>query len=427
MERRDFFKIAALAGMGVVSTHASAGSDLGGRRRRSVEPYAGSFFVTVNASGGWDPTHLCDPKGAASADEVSPINNYLEADIEEAGNIRYAPVGGNQAFFQTHFERLTVINGIDMQTNGHDSGSRNAWSGRLTEGHPSFAAFVAAAQAPELPMSFLSFGGYDFTAGAVARTRSGNIGALSRLAYPGRQDPSDETSTYHSARAQELIAQARAAREADLLARQRLPRIRKAMNVLFTARTGANELQRLEEYLPDQLDNSGNGLIRQAQVALAAYRAGISVSVSLNVGGFDTHGNHDATHIPRLQGLLEGVDFLVQEAERQGIGDKLVVCMASDFGRTPGYNEQQGKDHWAVGSMMFMGAGIPGNRVIGASTDGHKPLNVDPGSLAVVGDEGGVALEPAHIHRALRRLAGFADHELAASFPLNVEDLPVFG
>lgn len=426
MERRDFIKIAALAGLGVASTSATAGPRLGGRRRQAAEPYAGPFFVMVNAGGGWDPTHLCDPKGAASAEEVAPINNYLEADIEQAGNIRYAPVGGNAAFFQAHYERLLVINGIDMQTNGHDSGSRNAWSGRLTEGHPSFAAYVAAASAPELPMSFLSFGGYDFTAGSVARTRSGNIGALSRLAYPGRQDPEDEMSTYHSTRAQELIKQAQGAREQDLLARQQLPRIKQSMNVLFTARTGANELQRLQEFLPDELDNSGNQLIRQAQVGLAAYRAGISVSTCLNVGGFDTHGNHDATHIPRLQGLLEGVDFLLAEAERQGV-ENMVVVVGSDFGRTPGYNDQQGKDHWAVGSMMLTGPGIPGNRVIGGSTDGHKALNVDPGSLEVVGEDSGVAIQPAHIHRSLRGLAGFGDHDLAAMFPLNADDLPLFG
>jgi uncharacterized protein (DUF1501 family) len=433
MDRRSFLKVTSMAGLAVAAptTVALAGPPRWWARPAHAAdegPYTGNFFVMVNAGGGWDPTHLCDPKGAAAVDEVGRINNFLEADIEQAGNIRYAPFPGLRAFFQAHSERLTVINGLDMQTNGHDAGNRHMWSGRLGEGFPAIPAYIAGALSPAQPMAYVSFGGYDLTQGVVARTRSGNVGALSNLAYPERRDPTDEASTFHSQAALDYIAQAQTGRQQALLDAQRLPRIRQAMSTLFTARSGSNELKKLQEFLPAEL-NRENPLYSQAQVAVAAYRAGISVAATLDLGGFDTHGNHDASHVPRLETLVAGVDFLWREAERQGVGDKLVVVVGSDFGRTPGYNDQNGKDHWSVTSMLLMGAGIPGNRVIGQTDSGHKPLELDPNTLQAVpaGTTGAVRLGPAHVHRALRRLAGVDTAEFANQFPLSGEDLPLFG
>ena len=143
MDRRDFLKIASCAGLTVAAPSAFGGPGLTGRPRRSYDPYQGMLFVSVNAGGGWDPTSFCDPKGAKSESDPNPMNaSYLEAEIAEAGNIRYAPLpfpqsglfGMNldptmtytmQTFFDKYYSRLTVINGIDVETNGHDQGSRN--------------------------------------------------------------------------------------------------------------------------------------------------------------------------------------------------------------------------------------------------------------------------------------------------------------
>lgn len=431
MNRRNFIRLAALSGVSVISAaaHASVHDPMAKFRSPSARghnaAYDGPCYIFVNAAGGWDPVHLCDPKGTNNLEDPNRLTNYLESDIENAGNIRYAPVGGNQAFFQKYYDRLTIINGIDTQTNGHDSGSRFIFSGRLAEGYPSLAALVAANADPSQPMAYLSFGGYDLTQGIVARTRSGNVGALSQLAFPTRRDPSNEDSGFHSDTAGSLLRQAQAQREALQRNGPALPRTRRAMNTLFTARSGSNELRLLQEYLPEQLDNTNNPLRRQAQLALAAYRAGICISANLNVGGFDTHGNHDASHIPRLQTLLEGVDFIMDEAARQQISDKVVVVVGSDFGRTPRYNDQNGKDHWSITSMMVMGPGIPGNRVVGATDGGHNSLNVDPGNLRA--NSGGVRLTPAEVHIALRKYAGLTERELTSMFPISGEDLPLLG
>ncbi len=426
MDRRKFLSLAALAGFGVASP-VVFGRSRSGRvhyEPLALEPYAGTFFVLIHAGGGWDPTSLCDPKGMKSEDEVDPMNqSYFAADIEEAGNIRYAPLGTEENpnamrdFFTKHYERLLVINGINMRTNGHDGGTRHIASGRLAEGYPAFGAVHSAARGRDLPMSFLSFGGYDETMGLVARTRSGNTNALARIAYPDRYNTDDETQTFHSTAATALIKAAQEERYDHLREVENLPRVQQSLDLLWSGRAGSNELKKLQEFLPEL---SNNGFERQAQVALAAYKAGIATSCNMSIGGYDTHGNHDATHIPRLLNLLNGIDFIYEEALRQGVWQNVVVFVGSDFGRTPGYNDGNGKDHWPISSAMLMGKGIPGNRVIGASDERHGALTVNPSNLSV--DSNGIYIEPHHIHNDLRKIAGISDHEVSRQFPILIPD-----
>lgn len=418
MERRDFLKMAAFAGLSVSLPAIPL--------RARANPYGGPLWVMIDANGGWDPTSLCDPKGRLSESEEDPMNkSYLASEIGQAGNIRFAPVGGNQAFFEKHYRKLLVLNGVDTETNSHDTGSRNTWSGKLNEGHPCFAALVAGAMAPEKPMSFLTSGGFDFTAGVVAPTRTGNMSALTRLAFPNRIDPSNVENRYHTDETMERIARTQRERLEALMRTEALPAKAARLSTLHTARLGENELKYLTEFLPAELDNSNNPLKRQAQVAIAGYRAGITISASLSYGGFDTHGNHDASHIPRLTALLEGIDFLLEEAERTGVADKLVVVVGSDFGRTPGYNPTNGKDHWSVTSMMLMGAGIPGNRVIGLTDERHRAISLNPATLNA--DPNGIRIKPAHVHQSLRRLAGIEQAETTKRFPIYEDALPLFG
>ncbi|MFZ6178474.1 DUF1501 domain-containing protein [Nannocystis pusilla] len=430
MDRRNFFKLMSLAGLAAVSPTVFAGRRPGAIKNPNLPPlaetYSGPLWVFLNAGGGWDPTSLCDPKGGKGPEDPEAMNRAFTVDqIDAAGTIKYPNIGtmdsptAYQDFFQKHYKRLRVINGLDMQSNGHDSGSRHCWSGRLAEGYPSLAALIAAVHGHALPMSYLSFGGYDDTQGQVARTRSGNTQALARIAYPDRANPEDENSLFHSPVANDLIKKAQDARKERLLATEQLPRVQNAIGNLYASRTGSNELKRLQQYLPDMLDNGPNPLRRQIQVALAAFRAGITISINLDIGGFDTHGNHDESHIPRLVQILDGLDFLWSESEAQGIGDNFVVLCGSDFGRTPGYNDTDGKDHWAITSLMMMGKGIGGDKVIGGSDERHNAYNWDPKTLKQ--SESGIHIEPRHVHASLRRLAGIDGHDLMKQYPIAIE------
>jgi len=430
MERRDFLKLASMAGLGV-----AVGNIPFMRGAKAAEPYTGPLWIMLHAGGGWDVTSFCDPKGASSPDEMDPMNNYLASEIKSAGPggvIKYAPpqnVGGpTDLFFTTHGDKILVINGIDCATNSHDVGTRVTWSGTLMENRPSFAALVAGAAAPDQPMAFISNGGYDSTAGVVAATRVGNIDAIRRIAFPHLIDPTydpNQTPFYSDATRQRLL-ETRQARHTAQMDRQNLPRVKASMNMLYTARIGQDDLKRLTDFLPDnQTLNSLSNLQRQVAIALAAYQAGICVSANLSIGGFDTHGNNDDQQFNQLDALCDGVNYLIAEATNKGIYQNLVGVMGSDFGRTPGYNDQQGKDHWSITSMIMFGKGITGGRVIGSTDPRHNPNTIDPATLAP--SPTGIRITPGHVHKALRKLAGIDTSDVVKGFALKEdEDLPLF-
>jgi len=440
MDRRNFLKLASCAGMSVMAPSAFAGKDLSyGRRGIHAEAHTGTFFMLFHAGGGWDPTSFCDPKGSNGPNDPDPMNHYEKSMIGEAGNLRFPMefpdmnnpdqgigTGVIPAFFEQHYQDLLVINGVDMQTNGHDQGTRHAWTGRLSEGFPSLGAYLAGTYNSTLPMSFLAFGGFTETAGVAPQARASNIDVLNTLAYPARANFADENSTYLSSRALELIEEAQHHRDQALIASQGLPKINHSMSTLFESRSGSNELKRLSEFMPEE---RSQGLRGQVEVALAAYRAGISIAANLSAGGFDTHGNHDASHIPSLENVLDAMGYARELSQEYGIADKVMLMASSDFGRTPGYNDGNGKDHWSVSSMLMMGAGVQGNRVIGKTDDGHRAYGIRTDLSVDESTEASLKITPAHIHSAIRKQYALgADNELAQMFPLdNEEDLPIFG
>ena len=66
------------------------------------------------------------------------------------------------------------------------------------------------------------------------------------------------------------------------------------------------------------------------------------------------------------------------------------------------------------------------NRVVGASDEGHNALSVDAQTLEVSSATGAIRLRPAHVHAALRRLAGIESHANARRFPLDADPIDLF-
>ncbi len=119
--------------------------------------------------------------------------------------------------------------------------------------------------------------------------------------------------------------------------------------------------------------------------------------------------------------FLAGIAYLIRRAAELKIRDQLVVVVQSEMGRTPNYNAGNGKDHWSIGSVMFLGRGIKGNRVLGATDEKQFAVPLDPHTLKPTKDKG-IRVRPEHIHESLRELAGIADHPLSKKFPLGLAD-----
>ena len=398
--------------------------------------HRGKLFVFVQADGGWDPTSFCDPKANTPGEPV--INHWAERDeVRQAGRIPYAPFARNQAFFEKYHRRMLVINGVDAQTNSHTVGIVHNWSGRNSEGYPTTTALLAAHYAPELPVPYLSFGGYSVTSGLTRFTRIDNADLLRDIANPTWDMPGQEVFSEaarvalesHLAATAKRLASAPNLLPGDVRHRAfyRSAFATEGLKAYADAIPPEDELEQEERYDGRDRDFYST-LRRQAQLAVLAFRTGVAVSADLWLGGFDTHATHDPDHEWLLGNLTDSVDYLWDYAEEHGVADRMVVVIGSDFGRTNFYNAQSGKDHWPIGSFVVMEKNQPWTGRAVGETDGlHFAHRINPRTLRR-DDRGGTIIYPKHVHKALRRYLGIANTPGAQRFPFNnTEDFAFFG
>ena len=419
--RRDFLKLCGMAGLGFA---CPGGLNSILRAAPTEAPaYEGPFYMVFNASGGWDTTYLMDPKGIGETNRL-----YKEGDILTKGAHKFAPTekhkdGGmsNEQFFGEFGSELLTLNGLDYSVNNHGPGSRYMATGKLDSlEYPTFAALVAAAKGPTCPVSFLTFGNYSATGNLVAMSRVPYLHSLQKLANADGVE-GNARSAYHDdfalARIERALEEKRKARSELPL----LPRQARAENMLYAAQVNSKAMQRITPLIPKDVPKER--LMQQAEIALVSFAAGVCVSANLSIGQFDSHANNDRDQMKLIPEFLAGIAYVIRRAEELKIRNKLVIVIQSEMGRTPNYNKGDGKDHWSIGSIMFMGAGIKGNRVIGATDGGQFLIPINAQTLAAEPDKNkALRVRPEHIHQALREFAGIADHPYSKKYPLLIPE-----
>ena len=430
MKRRDVLKslVAVTAGVSTGFRLPLAHAD----------DYTGKLFVFVQAEGGWDPTCFCDPK--INTPGEPDITHWSEGeDVRQAGNIPYAPFANNESFFEKYYDRMLVINGVDAQTNSHDVGVTHNWSGRNSEGFPTTTALLAAHYGAAMPAPYLSFGGYSRTAGVTRYTRLDNPDLLRNIAVPEATPGDDRYVTEEDWDALQAYGTETARR---LVAEPNLMPGAVYRSALYRSAMADSGLKRLADAIPleDQLEPNedsgaiqgsgnqyGSDLRRQAQLAVLGFQTSVAVSADLILGGFDTHTTHDPDAEWLLGNLADSVDYLWDYAEVQGVADRLVVVIGSDFARTNFYNAQDGKDHWPIGSFVVMEKHQSWtNRVVNGTDALQFALKVNPTTLKR-DETSGTIIYPKHVHKALRRYLGIDQSAGAVRYPFNnTEDFVFF-
>ena len=419
MSRRNFLKLCGLAGLGFA---APIGRDLLARGEEITAEsngYPGPYYVVFNASGGWDTTYLMDPKGVEGVNRL-----YREGDVVSVGELRAAPTAkhvkkgmSNEDFFAKYGPELRVLNGLDFSVNNHTPCARYMATGKLDSlSFPTFPALVAACHGASEPLAFLTFGNYSATGNLVPMSRVPYLQSLNLLARADSVEGS-EVHPYHDPFVTDRIERTLERQFESRVSEARLPRVERSQSTLYAAQVNSKALRRVVPFIPKE--SAKERLAQQADIALAAFKAGVCVSANLSIGQFDSHNNNDADQMKLIPEFLAGIDYLLRKAEQLKIRENLVVIIQSEMGRTPTYNNGNGKDHWSIGSAMFLGKGIAGNRVIGATDDKQQLIPIDPRTLAI-DKEKGIRVRPEHIHVALREFAGIQDHAFSKQFPLGV-------
>src|SRR5262249_47213786 len=85
--------------------------------------------------------------------------------------------------------------------------------------------------------------------------------------------------------------------------------------------------------------------------------------------GSDSHGDHlEWAKTELLPPTDAAFAALLDDLAERGLLDETLVLLMGEFGRTPRFNSNGGRDHWpSCFSVVLAGGGVKGGRVHGAS------------------------------------------------------------
>jgi Protein of unknown function (DUF1501) len=90
--------------------------------------------------------------------------------------------------------------------------------------------------------------------------------------------------------------------------------------------------------------------------------------VTMTYGGWDMHDNIYQGMAASLPEFDQGFSQLINDLSQRGLLDSTLVCVTTEFGRTPKINGTGGRDHWPkVFSTVMAGGGLKKGVVYGSS------------------------------------------------------------
>ena len=90
--------------------------------------------------------------------------------------------------------------------------------------------------------------------------------------------------------------------------------------------------------------------------------------VTMTYGGWDMHNNIEASMDRQMPEFDKAFATLITDLDQRGLLDSTMVCVASEFGRTPKINNTAGRDHWPkVFSVVTAGGGFKRGSIYGSS------------------------------------------------------------
>lgn len=104
--------------------------------------------------------------------------------------------------------------------------------------------------------------------------------------------------------------------------------------------------------------------------------------VTLTYGGWDMHDNISIGMSNQVPAFDQAYSRLILDLEERGLLNETLVCICSEFGRTPKINNTSGRDHWPkVFSTVLAGGGIKKGLVYGASNSTASEPEDNPVSI----------------------------------------------
>ncbi len=414
MERRTFLKMLG-GGAAALATHplwagAHAQTD--------------DFFIVIHAAGGWDVTLWADPRNeakglvapaAAANTDIGQLNHWkpvaggsFEILTPPGSNLRFGPGIGN--LLDVH-DRLTVFNGIAMNTVSHEDGVVYSTTGRHKTGGSVPASSIDVVLTSELGASQLM---PDVAINFNSHYIGDNLGPY---AIPLRVSSVEEITKSFS-RSDVFFTPADRNRITALLTDE-AKGLAKTSTHPEVYRSLASQHAALPTLLGGDLATAFNATRLQAAYpqfnyksvvqgnvavgaafAVEAIKRNLVRCVAFNLGGLDTHGANYRQHAHTLQELFGAVAIMLQLLDTTPhptlhstkLSERTHILVLSDFCRTPQLNTNGGRDHYPNNSALVISPRFKGGISFG-KTDVEQLLPMDAGQFS----DGRRAITPADV------------------------------
>ena len=364
--------------------------------------------------GGWDISYALDPKPDV------PTVDSPEGDVqmfEDIPILTHESRPDITSFFEAYAPVTAVVNGIDVSSIAHDQCRARILTGNSSATGADVGAIVAAQLGADFDAPYLSLSQYAYVGDlGVHAVRVGATNQINALLDPEGGYPIAPGSPFmHDGfvpgSSEESLMRAFVEERAARLQGERAALGFNAQRVSdYLASLGKGD--RLRERAGDfgVLGQTMN-LQQQAELALSALTDDLAWSVSLSLGGFDTHDDNSPQG-PLQNAVFAGLTSVAQALEaapgsRAGSNllDETLVIAISEMSRTPRLNAEGGKDHHPVTSALVFGGGVAGGRAYGGTDDDVRARPVDF-ATGDPDDEGGATLTTGSFLGGLVELAG---------------------
>ncbi|MBZ4397791.1 MULTISPECIES: DUF1501 domain-containing protein [unclassified Myxococcus] len=449
-ERRTFLKAAA----GFMGSTLLGGLPFRSFAQAAALAPADRCFVFVYFNGGWDQLLAFDPKDpeeftADRAAETRILPGYnlindsrfssipLRPDIAGKGrsNIDFGPAVGRLA---DHYDLMTVVRGINMNTLGHEVGYRYFLTGKMPIGSAargsSTATEIVGQMKPRVPISNIAFNvesyndRYPGYANALRVSRKDDLlltlkpssqlldSEIEKQLVDFRGQPINCEQAAYGARGVGTTYQNSRDQMQQVMTQQ--------LESSFRFELNNDDMAAVRQrYGLDQSGRYDNEAGRAAMVG-TALKKGIAQCVTINLtGGLDTHFGTQLTHANNQRRGFDALASLVDDlrASQHPSGgtfmDHTTIMVFSEFSRTPLINSSGGRDHHISNSCMVMGAGVKHNYVFGKSGD----IGMAPGTFDLrtgAANPNGENILPEHVIATVLASAGL-DYSITRVEPLR--------
>jgi len=346
-------------------------------------------LLMITAAGGWDVTYAFEPKlGLESIQGPEVDATDAEDDVEAVQTFSGMPVLVNPnrrpavtSFFERWGHRAAIVNGIWVGAIGHPSCTVRMLTGTPSTHRPDVSVIAGHELVGARPLGSVDFSGFGF-AGDLGVTHGvmgsrGQARALierdAALPRSGGLVPAvlpDATQLAIDDLVRRRAEALRGAVGSHSKSQRQLDDLVESIDRAQALRDRGLPLDRLDvgtEATPDTLGLTLIDLLERNACRTAMMDSSFQWDTHYNT--FQQHGNYD--------NLFADLTLLVDELDTRGLLDRVMVCVVSEMTRTPLINAHGGKDHWPHTSALFIGGGVQGGRVRGATDDYLESLTMD--------------------------------------------------